>query len=952
MSKSYFENIIEDFSYESLENWQTPKIKKVSYKKELYPYQEKAIRQAAKILYLYFTNKQNKELLYSKALDLGMEENFFNVEGYLRPIDRKRGLTNERYKLLKDYYEPTINESDNDKFIKGHNFFNRMAFWMATGSGKSLVLIKMIEYLKYLQDEKLIPEKDIMLLLPRQDLIEQFREEINEYNIGKQKPITLVSLKDYEEDKNELTLTEDIKVYYYRSDLITDERKKTEIDFKDYDNNGNWYVFLDEAHIGETGSSLLQDYVSILSRKGFLFNFSATFTDAIDYATTCYNFNLEKFIEAGYGKNVYLSESYFKFREEKSDFSEEEKQKQVLKSLIVYTLVKNSKVKESYHNPLLVTLVNSINTNESDLLMFFKKIEEIASGTVDEDLFNEAKNDLKEDFENQSYVFGEEKLTFDIKLIEEIKTKTVLKSVFNAENTGKIEILEGYKGKEIVLKLQTSDSPFALIRIGDADKFQKKKLGDNYTILSGYDTRNYFENINKDNRINMLLGSRSFYEGWDSNRPNVINFINIGSGSAKKYVLQAIGRGVRIEPYKGMRKRLPYTNENKNNLLETLFLFATDKKGVKSVLETVEEQKYTEDHKIKLSKTDQIPFELLIPEFKSSDERKEIAYFYLSSKNKKNIKKYFNYYDKNVLILKKGINNEVYNFLKEQLNEGELLQVDNKKHYGNYDRLLDNLIHHVRFKNRIVGSIKGLSDEINHYEYVTITNLNNDDKQLFEEKINKVKNFKEINILELAEKIKSGKVDENQLRALTASNPEEKFKDLVILKLMNHYYLPMIYSEKEKIDYMKNIITVKSEVNFVKSLNKYVQDNDLDCEWMFSKVSENRDNIYIPYYLKSENRYSKFYPDFIFWIKKDNQYKVVFVDPKGTTYPNYMNKIDEFERIFYKEGAPKIYKYENLNVTFDLKLVGEDLNKVPEKYKSFWLSENDFDFLNIESHKT
>ena len=50
------------------------------------------------------------------------------------------------------------------------------------------------------------------------------------------------------------------------------------------------------------------------------------------------------------------------------------------------------------------------------------------------------------------------------------------------------------------------------------------------------------------------MGSRSFYEGWDSNRPNIINFINIGGRDAKKYVLQAIGRGVRIEPYKGKRK--------------------------------------------------------------------------------------------------------------------------------------------------------------------------------------------------------------------------------------------------------------------------------------------------------------------------------------------------------------------------------------------------------------
>ena len=34
--------------------------------------------------------------------------------------------------------------------------------------------------------------------------------------------------------------------------------------------------------------------------------------------------------------------------------------------------------------------------------------------------------------------------------------------------------------------------------------------------------------ITQKNDISILLGSRIFVEGWDSNRPNVVNFINIG----------------------------------------------------------------------------------------------------------------------------------------------------------------------------------------------------------------------------------------------------------------------------------------------------------------------------------------------------------------------------------------------------------------------------------------
>ena len=53
------------------------------------------------------------------------------------------------------------------------------------------------------------------------------------------------------------------------------------------------------------------------------------------------------------------------------------------------------------------------------------------------------------------------------------------------------------------------------------------------------------------------MGSRSFYEGWDSNRPNILLFINIGvRKESKKFVLQSVGRGLRIEPLKNKRKRL------------------------------------------------------------------------------------------------------------------------------------------------------------------------------------------------------------------------------------------------------------------------------------------------------------------------------------------------------------------------------------------------------------
>ena len=43
--------------------------------------------------------------------------------------------------------------------------------------------------------------------------------------------------------------------------------------------------------------------------------------------------NLDKFIRAKYGKNIYLSESKYQFKKKSDDFSDQDKQLQVLKSL-------------------------------------------------------------------------------------------------------------------------------------------------------------------------------------------------------------------------------------------------------------------------------------------------------------------------------------------------------------------------------------------------------------------------------------------------------------------------------------------------------------------------------------------------------------------------------------------------------------------------------------------
>ncbi|MEG3066495.1 hypothetical protein [Acetomicrobium sp.] len=130
-----------------------------------------------------------------------------------------------------------------------------------------------------------------------------------------------------------------------------------------------------------------------------------------------------------------------------------------------------------------------------------------------------------------------------------------------------------------------------------------------YEVQERFEDESYFENLNKEeSEINILMGSRSFYEGWDSNRPNVINFINIGMGEdAKKFILQSVGRGVRIQPIKNKRKRLLQLYnageidkdlfdllKDKAFPMETLFIFGTNREALVTVIQELKKEKSKE----------------------------------------------------------------------------------------------------------------------------------------------------------------------------------------------------------------------------------------------------------------------------------------------------------------------------------------------------------------------
>jgi len=146
------------------------------------------------------------------------------------------------------------------------------------------------------------------------------------------------------------------------------------------------------------------------------------------------------------------------------------------------------------------------------------------------------------------------------------------------------------------------------------------------------------------------------------------------------------------------------------------------------------------------------------------------------------------------------------------------------------------------------------------------------------EAIEKVKKYplKEVKEKEIDANFEKTKNKEKYKRALRQLDldfsKEVKYDSLKIKYLANHYYLPMIVSETEKIDYLNHIINVDSEVKFIEQLEEYLAKPDnvftqFDW-WMFSKLDQTLDEVLIPYYNPKENNIANFKPDFIFWAQK------------------------------------------------------------------------------------
>ncbi|WP_220981482.1 DEAD/DEAH box helicase family protein [Helicobacter pylori] len=923
--------------------------------KELLDYQQQALINAFRMLVAYFRDfKGSKKEFYA----------FYQEHYSFANCD----FTNKKLNpLLKSHFKVE------NHCVSFENFINRLAFYMATGSGKTIVIIKLVELLSVAMGMGLIPKKNIMFFSANENLIKQFEKEIEKYNRGKDfsKQIDFKNLKEVTHKDFHRTpkgFFEKIALFYYRADLMNDEESKENLlNYKDYWDNGENYVILDEAHKGNKSESKRQAIFSLLSLKGFLFNFSATFTEESDLITSVYNLSVGEWVKLGYGKeSVLLKKNNLNAFKDSKDLNDREKEIALLKALLLLGMQKRYKTEGYFYDPLMLVFTHSVNVENSDAEIFFKTLARVIENDDGND-FLKAKEDLLEEIKDPEFLFSANKdKDYKVKVFKEglksMDFKGLKEEIFYA-NSGHIEVIINPKNnQEIAFKLNTSDKVFCLIKIGDITEWICEKLKSMKVVSKNlsFKEESYFSQIDRSS-INILVGSRTFETGWDSTRPSVILFLNIGlDDDAKKLVKQSFGRGVRIESVKNQRQRLAYLDideaikkDLKPNaaMLETLFVIPTNHASLEAILKIQKESENRGENRgswreIKLEKTP-IKHDLFVPCYRKEPTSilkiPENASFKMSEKNFKDLKEYFNLMSEKHFILKHEIYDpKDYATLKDMIQKAHFKKVSTW-HYKDLDYMISEI------KGKLYPNQKVPKDEFNALDNEKIVHFKRikvkaDKQEKLIKTIQEVKEHAPLDKETLRIKIAQGEIDPYDADKY---KQDKTFKvgGVELLKLKEHYYTPLI--KAKDCYWLKHVVKVKSEIDFLQELQdqettKTLQEN-YDF-WAFSKIDEHLDNLFIPYINDATER--RFFPDFIFWLQKDDTQIICFIDPKGITYADYEHKADAYKLFKNKIFNPK--NDPNFKIKVVLKFYG-DKDRVGNNYRDYWIQKgklNDF-FLTL-----
>ncbi|WP_166805819.1 DEAD/DEAH box helicase family protein [Jeotgalibacillus sp. R-1-5s-1] len=476
---------------------------------------------------------------------------------------------NNREKLLNDLN--AFIDVFNEEKPKGEklNYYSetdlkKLAFWNATGSGKTLLMhVNILQYKHYFYKKHRRDElEQVILLTPSEDLSKQ---HLREFEVS--------GLQAALFDKNMQGLFRGNEISIIDIHKLKDEMGDKTVAIDAFE--GNNLVLVDEGHRGSSGDEW-RNKREKLSEQGFAFEYSATFGQAVsgnkklmeEYSKCIlFDYSYRYFYSDGYGKDyrilnlqddedeyvrhLYLIACLTAFYQQLKLYSENEvayRPFMVAKPLWVFVggsvnaLRTQNKRKVSDVTDILLFIARFVKESKESISM----IERLLSGQPG---LLDGKG---------SEIFGNSfPYLLDKQMSAEEVYREILLFVFNstlANATFRVENLKGVDG-EIALRIGDNE-PFGVINVGDSNELSK--LCATYTELLVIDrdfSKSYFHEIDKkDSGINLLIGSKKFTEGWSSWRVSTMGLMNLGRSEGSQ-IIQLFGRGVRLKGYNFSLKR-------------------------------------------------------------------------------------------------------------------------------------------------------------------------------------------------------------------------------------------------------------------------------------------------------------------------------------------------------------------------------------------------------------
>jgi hypothetical protein len=394
--------------------------------------------------------------------------------------------------------------------------------------------------------------------------------------------------------------------------------------------------------------------------------------------------------------------------------------------------------------------------------------------------------------------------------------------------------------------------------------------------------------------------------------------------------------------------------------MESLFVFGTNAENLKEIIATLKAEKQDKNlGEAFIVNTEAQKHLLLVPIYKTAErifaEEKDPQKYPVSRDDFDITSKFYEFLGDKVAVAKYDCEVKVLKKAKESFAENErYYDFSERNSLFEPELILDRIFDYLGVKSREFEKFKELEDEIVHFKKVRFS-----DGEKYEEIKNKIKAVSDYPKRQKELDRQYGKIPRKEFeRQMTlfeqAGNFEMKNQKIKIKYLANHYYLPVIVSETEKIDYINHIINVESEVRFIEQLEDYLAEPDNVFRqfdwWLFSKLDQTLDEVFIPYYNPKENNIANFKPDFIFWAQKGKRYLILFVDPKGTEHTDGYRKIDGYSRIFEigeQKKVSKSFSYDD-GLIINTKLLlkpRRGIAEVLENYKRYWF-DNFTDFAN------